>query len=46
MGSGNIVHNLGQTRWDLLGQKNQPAPDWNKNFDNDIISWVKGRDFN
>ncbi len=44
VGSGNIVHNLGKVRFDLLG-KSEPAAPWNVKFDADITQWVSQRNF-
>jgi 4,5-DOPA dioxygenase extradiol len=42
-GSGNIVHNLGKLRWDLLG-KSEPAAPQAIQFDADFVSWLQSRD--
>lgn len=42
VGSGNIVHNLGKVRFDLLG-KSEPASPQGLKFDKDLTSWISSR---
>ena len=44
IGSGNIVHNLGKVRFDLLG-KSDPAAPQALNFDADMTTWLSSRNY-
>lgn len=45
LGSGNVVHNLRQVRFDTIGKKGQAAAEWNVRFNNDIKQWMLNREW-